>query len=185
MPRKLQTSVTQTLGDTAQLQWSGERATPHAAQRGCPGPGAVAGLVRGNTQASTQEAHLTRSEPSHTDAPATPRWNGTLVLTLPATVPQGPKSMARTHAAPLAARATTRPAERARSPRAWAWAGLLLGLLATLAHQALAHWLAQALAQASGGRIHLVQARGTVWNGSAQWVPAALLAKTAPPCRAG
>ena len=78
--------------------------------------------------------------------------------------------MARTHAAPLAARSTTRPAERARSPRAWAWAGLLLGLLATLAHQAPAHWLAQALAQASGGRIHLVQARGTVWNGSAQWV---------------
>lgn len=78
--------------------------------------------------------------------------------------------MARTHAAPLAARSTTRPAERARSPRAWAWAGLLLGLLATLVHQAPAHWLAQALAQASGGRIHLVQARGTVWNGSAQWV---------------
>jgi len=63
---------------------------------------------------------------------------------------------------------------------------LLLGLLATLAHQAPAHWLAQALAQASGGRIHLVQARGTVWNGRPNgYCVAALLAKTAPPCRAG
>lgn len=78
--------------------------------------------------------------------------------------------MARPHAAAPRTRPTAPAPQGARSPRAWAWAGLLLGLLATLAHQAPAHWLAQVLAQASGGHLQLVQARGTVWNGSAQWV---------------
>lgn len=56
----------------------------------------------------------------------------------------------------------------ARAPWGWALAGALLGgggaLLATLP----AHWLAAALATASGGQLQLAAARGTVWNGSAQ-----------------
>lgn len=89
--RKLQTSVTQTLGDTAQLQWSGERATLTLRNVDAQALAQWLAQVRGNTQASTQEAHLTRSEPSHTDAPpATPRWNGTLVLTLPGHSAPGP-----------------------------------------------------------------------------------------------
>lgn len=89
--RKLQTSVTQTLGDTAQLQWSGERATLTLRNADAQALAQWLAQVRGNTQASTQEAHLTRSEPSRTDAPpATPRWNGTLVLTLPGHSAPGP-----------------------------------------------------------------------------------------------
>lgn len=50
----------------------------------------------------------------------------------------------------------------------WAWAGAVLGLVAGLVLFAPATWLAQALAAASGGRLQLLDARGTVWQGSAQ-----------------
>jgi general secretion pathway protein N len=53
---------------------------------------------------------------------------------------------------------------------AWAWAGSLLGALGTLAVYAPAAWLAAGVAQASAGQVQLADARGTVWNGSAQLV---------------
>lgn len=67
------------------------------------------------------------------------------------------------------ARSTT-PLSAARTPWAWALAGALLGGLLTLALFAPAQWLANAVAQASGGQVQLAQARGTLWNGSAQLV---------------
>lgn len=64
-----------------------------------------------------------------------------------------------------------RPVQAAQRPP-WAWAllggaggALLAGVLF-----APAHWLGWALAQASGERVQLLAARGTVWSGSAQWV---------------
>lgn len=57
-----------------------------------------------------------------------------------------------------------------RAPWPWAVAGLGLGALATLLLCAPAHWLAAGVARASGGQVLLQQARGTVWNGSAQLV---------------
>lgn len=71
-------------------------------------------------------------------------------------------------------RATPVPARRnAAAPWAprtgrWALAGAFLGLAGVLVSQAPAAWLAQALHQASDGRLLLAQAQGTVWNGSAQ-----------------
>lgn len=57
-----------------------------------------------------------------------------------------------------------------RSAWGWALAGALLGALPALAVFAPAQWLAGAVARASGGQVQLAQARGTVWNGSAQLV---------------
>lgn len=57
-----------------------------------------------------------------------------------------------------------------RSPRAWAFAGVLLGLIISLTLFAPASWLARLVQQASDGQIQLQQARGTLWNGSAQLV---------------
>jgi general secretion pathway protein N len=45
-----------------------------------------------------------------------------------------------------------------------------LGLALAFITQAPAHWLTHAIAQASGERVLLPDAQGTVWNGSAQWV---------------
>lgn len=56
----------------------------------------------------------------------------------------------------------------AHTPWAWALVGALLGALITLVLFAPAQWLANAVAQASGGQVQLAQARGTLWNGSAQ-----------------
>lgn len=55
-----------------------------------------------------------------------------------------------------------------RSPWGWALAGALLGGAATLLSVLPAQWLAAGVAQASGGHVQLLGARGTVWNGSAQ-----------------
>lgn len=49
----------------------------------------------------------------------------------------------------------------------WAVAGVLVGVLATLVLFAPARWLAQALQDATRGRLLLVNPRGTVWNGRA------------------
>ena len=54
-----------------------------------------------------------------------------------------------------------------RAGRRWALWGSLMGLLLGVAIAAPAQWLASALAQASGGRLLLAQARGSVWSGSA------------------
>ena len=56
----------------------------------------------------------------------------------------------------------------ARTPWGWALTGALLGGLITLTLFAPAQWLADGVAQASGGQVQLAQARGTLWNGSAQ-----------------
>lgn len=56
----------------------------------------------------------------------------------------------------------------AATPWRWAVAGALIGLCATLALFAPAAWLAAAVQQASGARVQLVEARGTVWQGSAR-----------------
>ena len=51
--------------------------------------------------------------------------------------------------------------------RAWAVLGVLLGALLAFALYAPARWLAAALASWSDGHLQLVNARGTVWNGTA------------------
>ena len=51
--------------------------------------------------------------------------------------------------------------------KSWAWAGALTGGLLTLALFAPAAWLAAAVNDATGQRLLLSDARGTVWNGSA------------------
>lgn len=48
--------------------------------------------------------------------------------------------------------------------------GALAGLLPALVFFAPAQWLAQGVARATGGQLLLSEARGTVWNGSAQLV---------------
>lgn len=52
----------------------------------------------------------------------------------------------------------------------WAWMGAGLGLALAFITQAPAHWLTHAIEQASGERVLLPDAQGTIWNGSAQWV---------------
>jgi general secretion pathway protein N len=47
---------------------------------------------------------------------------------------------------------------------------LLLGCLCAVICFAPAQWLADALSQATHGRIQLRQARGSIWHGSAQWL---------------
>ena len=54
------------------------------------------------------------------------------------------------------------------APWGWAAAGLITGLLAALVLFAPARWVAQRVQQATGGQVVLHDARGTVWNGSAQ-----------------
>ena len=59
------------------------------------------------------------------------------------------------------------------APRtAWGWAlvGALLGVLPAIVAFAPARWLADGVAQATGGQLLLLQPRGTVWTGSAQLV---------------
>lgn len=57
--------------------------------------------------------------------------------------------------------------EPARRTRRWAWLGGLLGGLAGLLAFAPASWLAEVVADSSGGRLLLAEAQGTVWQGSA------------------
>lgn len=57
------------------------------------------------------------------------------------------------------------PAPRGRGWR-WALLGALIGTLATLTLFAPARWLAALLREQSGGRLLLVNPRGTMWNGS-------------------
>lgn len=63
----------------------------------------------------------------------------------------------------------TIPSDDTASGASWRWAllGALIGLAFALAVFAPARWLAAGLAQWSGGHLQLVNARGTVWNGSA------------------
>ena len=67
--------------------------------------------------------------------------------------------------------ATLQTASPARSTasRGWRWAvpGALVGGVVALLCFAPARWLAAGIADWTGGRVQLVNARGTVWNGSA------------------
>jgi general secretion pathway protein N len=55
-------------------------------------------------------------------------------------------------------------------PWAWAVTGAALGLLFAFITFAPARWLADAVAGASRGQVLLAEARGTIWDGSAQLV---------------
>lgn len=57
-----------------------------------------------------------------------------------------------------------------RAPWAWAWAGALIGLIAVPLLLAPARWLTSAIEQASNDHIRLSDARGSIWQGSAQLV---------------
>lgn len=63
-----------------------------------------------------------------------------------------------------------RPLLRREAPWTWAAAGAALGLLAALIVFAPARWLAAGVANATRGQVLLADARGTVWDGSAQLV---------------
>ena len=62
------------------------------------------------------------------------------------------------------------PSAHPKASTRWAWTGAGVGLALALITQAPAHWLTQAVAQASGERVLLQDPQGTVWHGSAQWV---------------
>lgn len=64
--------------------------------------------------------------------------------------------------------ARTRPVSVTRPPWGWAATGLVAGLLLALVVFAPARWLAALATAATGGQVLLQDARGTVWNGSAQ-----------------
>ncbi len=64
------------------------------------------------------------------------------------------------------------PAPAHTSPWRWAAAGALAGALGATVVFAPARWLAAALQGASGQKVQFVDARGSVWNGSAQLVMA-------------
>jgi general secretion pathway protein N len=63
----------------------------------------------------------------------------------------------------------TRNAPASSTATGWRWAvlGVLIGAAAALALYAPARWLAAGLARWSDGHLQLVNARGTVWNGTA------------------
>lgn len=63
--------------------------------------------------------------------------------------------------------------DRRRPPFGAALAGLVVGALVALVLAVPASWLAAGLAQASGGRVLLAEARGSAWTGSAVLVLAA------------
>lgn len=66
---------------------------------------------------------------------------------------------------------TRKPPVRApRSAWGWALAGAVAGVVPAVLAFAPAHWLARGLARATNGQVQLLQARGTVWTGSAQLV---------------
>lgn len=69
------------------------------------------------------------------------------------------------------AKRTASPAPRSSAPP-WRWAacGALLGAATAVLLWAPAHWLASAVGWASQGQLQFAEPRGTVWNGSAQWV---------------
>ena len=81
--------------------------------------------------------------------------------------------MNRTRITAVVRPARTRAAPGSQPPRTrwgWALAGAITGVLPALVAFAPAHWLADGVARATQGQVLLVQARGTVWTGSAQLV---------------
>lgn len=68
------------------------------------------------------------------------------------------------------ARPRTPSAPHPRAPWAWAATGAACGLVLACVLWAPARWLAAAVAQATAQRVQLLQAEGTVWDGSARLV---------------
>lgn len=66
--------------------------------------------------------------------------------------------------------ARRKSAPPSRSPWPLAWTGALVGALTATVVFAPARWLAGAVQQLSGEQVRLVDARGSVWKGSAQLV---------------
>lgn len=62
------------------------------------------------------------------------------------------------------------PTSHTGSPWSWAAGGLVIGALVATLLFAPASWLAWLIELRTGGHVVLAQARGTVWNGSAQLV---------------
>jgi len=84
--RALEASLRQELGTQAQMQAAGAGEGAALALRGAPA-GALAqwlGQARGNARAIPREAHLTRARPTAEDGAGEVRWDGTLVMGLPA-----------------------------------------------------------------------------------------------------
>ena len=81
----LRSALAQRLGDTAQLNVAGERATVTLKAAAADALGEWLGQARSNARAVPVEARLVRSAAagSATAGGALPRWDGTLVLALP------------------------------------------------------------------------------------------------------
>ena len=83
--RSLQNTLTQQLGDTAQIQFTGDRATVTLKGASASVLAQWLAQARSNAHAAPLEARLTQSADAARAAPAgEARWNGTLVLSLPA-----------------------------------------------------------------------------------------------------
>lgn len=67
-------------------------------------------------------------------------------------------------------RASSQATAMPPTPWLWAGAGAVVGLLVSIVLHAPAHWLARAVALASGERVLLRQAQGSVWSGSSELV---------------
>lgn len=83
--RALQTATT-TLGSAARTTLAGERATVHLQSLPATALAPWLAQVRGNARSVPIEAHLTRNAPPPPPAvaPTDPRWDGSIVLSLPA-----------------------------------------------------------------------------------------------------
>ena len=85
--RSLQNALAQQLGDSAKIQFSGDRATVTLKDAHASALAQWLALARSNAHAATQEAHLARAGDASPAArgapPEEPRWSGTLVLSLP------------------------------------------------------------------------------------------------------
>lgn len=83
--RSLQNTLTQQLGDTAQIQFTGDRATVTLKGASASVLAQWLAQARSNAHAAPLEARLAQSADAARAAPAgEARWNGTLVLSLPA-----------------------------------------------------------------------------------------------------
>ena len=87
--RSLQNTLAQQLGDTAQIQFTGDRATVTLKGASASVLAQWLAQARSNAHAAPLEARLAQSADAARAAPAgEPRWNGTLVLSLPTAADQ-------------------------------------------------------------------------------------------------
>lgn len=83
--RALQAATT-SLGNAAQTNFVGDRATVRLQSLPAPAVAPWLAQMRGNARSAPVEAHLKRSAPpaAASAAPTAPRWDGSIVLSLPA-----------------------------------------------------------------------------------------------------